>query len=595
MTPTTCTLRRDFVSVFFAVSVFAEQLLAHADTRDVQPLMCGVGDLHCPAGEELSLLQVQVRPRTKITDAGVPIYNHLPHRGFVGTQGDMSMLEANRRTDWVLKFKPYTREGTLNNICRATGDRPARECYGRADFDGRWFLSLRAFDAELDQILAETSQVDYIEANAPTSVIQDYAETQLVPDYDVPWGLDRIDAAQGMDGAYDERASAGSGAHVYVFGTGVNRWHQDFGGRASSTLQVLGHGVEICNWAYPDCALDHNGQSTHLAATVAGSSFGVAKSARLHSVKVLADTGRGDLFWVLEALGWLHKFRSGNLEQPAVFVMGFEAPGIFRFMREALAVSAQKGVTVVVAAGNGAKIACGLTPAGMDEVITVAASTREDARAVVENSLASWSSNFGHCVDIYAPGVDIPSAGHASSVQLVTASGTAMAAAHVAGAVAIILGDSPQLKPAEVKQQLLSQATVDAVRNAQTEHSTPDVLLRVPITYTMTADPAYTHLEEGRRCRFIEELWDVTSLNACKARCLSTAWCKFVAFGTTAEGQVVCDAYKRCDEVVDTAFQTWKKVTGHSLAGEASWLFQRRAVGNASTRADADDDESRAQ
>merc|ERR1719476_668662 len=102
------------------------------------------------------------------------------------------MLEANRRTDWVLKFKPYTREGTLNNICRATGDRPARECYGRADFDGRWFLSLRAFDAELDQILAETSQVDYIEANAPTSVIQDYAETQLVPDYDVPWGLDRI-------------------------------------------------------------------------------------------------------------------------------------------------------------------------------------------------------------------------------------------------------------------------------------------------------------------------------------------------------------------------------------------------------------------
>jgi len=196
---------------------------------------------------------------------------------------------------------------------------------------------------------------DFVESHEGPVYVEEDAEVQLIPTISsglssvglVPWGLDRIDSQNSLDGEYSPSGD-GSGVHVYVVDTGVRIDHVDFGGRAHATLESLRFGVVECAASSdPNCALDEEGHGTHCAGTVGGTTYGVAKNATIHSVKVFegATTLKS---YVLAALDWI----AANAIKPAVVSMSLGGEGRSRFYLDAINVLTQAGVTVVVASGN---------------------------------------------------------------------------------------------------------------------------------------------------------------------------------------------------------------------------------------------------
>ncbi|MFD7289628.1 S8 family peptidase [Streptomyces sp. NPDC059863] len=270
------------------------------------------------------------------------------------------------------------------------------------------------------------------------------------------WGLDRIDqTATAGDSAYTYPDSAGEGVTAYVLDTGVRISHQDFEGRAS-------YGYDAIDG--DDSADDGYGHGTHVAGTIAGAAHGVAKKAKIVSVRVLDDNGFGTTEQVVAGIDWV----AANHQGPSVANMslgGGADPALDEAVRNAIA----SGVTFGVAAGNNAGDASLTSPARVEEAITVASSTEADGQ--------STFSNFGSLVDLYAPGSAITSDWNDSDTGVNTISGTSMATPHVVGAAALHLADHPDATPDQVATALTDGAIPDAIINPSP--GTPNRLLKI--------------------------------------------------------------------------------------------------------------------
>ncbi|UGY91049.1 S8 family peptidase [Streptomyces gobiensis] len=252
------------------------------------------------------------------------------------------------------------------------------------------------------------------------------------------WGLDRIDQPDlPLDKSYTYPDSAGSGVTAYVIDTGVRTSHQDFGGRATSGYDFVDN---------DRIAQDGHGHGTHVAATVAGSSYGVAKGANVVGVRVLDDGGSGTTAQVIAGIDWVAK----NARKPAVANMSLG--GVLNTqLDEAVRNAIATGVTFTLAAGNDGLLADLTSPARVDEAVTVGATEANDSRA--------YFSNWGSKLDLFAPGVSITSAWNKSDTATKSLSGTSMAAPHVAGAAALHLASNPSASPAQVSQALVNQSS----------------------------------------------------------------------------------------------------------------------------------------
>merc|ERR1719190_66221 len=256
------------------------------------------------------------------------------------------------------------------------------------------------------------------------------------------WGLNRIGA--------DQRGRAGAGATVFVLDTGVRSSHQEFSGRASSALDMTVGDPRECNGDV-SCAADRQGHGTHCAGTAAGESYGVAPSAAVKSVKVLSDQGSGSWSWSYYALDWL----ATNPTRPAIASMSLGGSGTQQAMRDAVDAAVNAGVVVVVAGGNSNSDACRFSPAFVPSAITVGSTTSTDTR--------SSFSNYGSCTNIWAPGSNVVSASHTSDTGSRSLSGTSMACPHVSGAAALVLQESPNMKPSAVLAALQNTAAENFV------------------------------------------------------------------------------------------------------------------------------------
>jgi PKD repeat protein len=267
------------------------------------------------------------------------------------------------------------------------------------------------------------------------------------------WGLDRIDARTGLNNSFTY-PNGGSGVTAYIIDTGINSGHGDFSGRVLS-------GADFIDGGTPD---DCNGHGTHVAGTVGGTTYGVAKSVRLVGVRVLNCSGSGSTSGVIAGIDWV----VANAIKPAVANMSLGG-GSSTSLNNAVESAVKAGVTFVVAAGNSSANACNYSPASAPSAITVGATTSGDSRASY--------SNFGMCVDILAPGSSIKSAWIGGSSATNTISGTSMASPHVAGAAALYLGANASAGPAAVASALVNNATMGAIGSVGS--GTPNRLLYV--------------------------------------------------------------------------------------------------------------------
>ncbi|HEX5870912.1 MAG TPA: S8 family peptidase [Longimicrobium sp.] len=289
--------------------------------------------------------------------------------------------------------------------------------------------------------LRHNPAVSYVEQDQPVqaSTIQTGAT----------WGLDRIDQASLPLSTTFSYTSTGLGVHAYIVDTGIRLTHAQFTGRISTGYDAVTAGGN---------ANDCNGHGTHVAGTVGGTTHGVAKAVTLHPVRVLDCAGSGTTAGVIAGVDFV-----GNSHvKPAVANLSLGG-GASTTLDNAVAAAIGKGVTFVVAAGNGnqagrAQPACNYSPARVPAAITVSATGSSDAKASY--------ANYGSCVDIFAPGNSITSAWYTSDVATSTISGTSMASPHVAGVAALYLQGNGAASPATVTSALIAGATLNKVTSA---------------------------------------------------------------------------------------------------------------------------------
>ncbi|PWU53416.1 serine protease [Micromonospora sp. S4605] len=281
--------------------------------------------------------------------------------------------------------------------------------------------------------LAADPAVAYVE--------QDQVLTVQATQSNPPWGLDRIDQRNLPLSRSFTYPSTASNVRAYIIDTGIRTTHSQFGGRAT-------WGTNTVDSNNTDC----NGHGTHVAGTVGGSTYGVAKQVRLIAVKVLNCSGSGSTTSVVNGVNWV----TANAVRPAVANMSLGG-GASSAIDNAVANSINSGVSYAVAAGNSSANACNYSPARTPAAITVGSTTSSDAR--------SSFSNYGSCVDVFAPGSGILSAWRTSDTASNTISGTSMASPHVAGAAALVLSANPSWSPSQVSSYLTSNVTTGKVTN----------------------------------------------------------------------------------------------------------------------------------
>ncbi|MEU8638822.1 S8 family peptidase [Amycolatopsis sp. NPDC048633] len=267
------------------------------------------------------------------------------------------------------------------------------------------------------------------------------------------WGLDRIDQRAGLDHAY-HYASDASGVTIYVIDSGVDAKHPDFEGRVAPGRDFLNGGSDTS---------DTNGHGTRLAGIAAGKDYGVAKGAQIVPVRVLDKDGGGATDQIIAGIDWVAQ----NAQQPAVAVLGIG--GVPNDQLDAAVKRLAAVVPIAVPAGSETADASGFSPGRVPEALTVGATDTQDH--------PDKASNFGQDVDLYAPGVAVPTpiAGGAGAGP---ESGTSMAAAFAAGAAALYLAQHPEAAPDQVDQALVQAATPDVLKGVP--EGTANRLLYVP-------------------------------------------------------------------------------------------------------------------
>lgn len=365
----------------------------------------------------------------------------------------------------------------------------------------RSFTNINGFHGELSKSqLAALKQNPAVKSIEPNRVINLGPTTveskQMYRRASTAWGIDRIDQTYlPIDGHFSP-AGFGSGVHAYVLSTGIRTTHNEFNGRAS--------------WAFTasdinDGNNDDNGHGTHMAGTLAGNSYGIASDANVYSVKILNSKGEGTLAGLIEGIEYV----TNNHQAPAVAAIGVTT-GYSSALNDAITASTVAGVSIAVPSGDEGKNACNYSPASAEAAITVAA-TFEDDRA-------SMYSNHGNCVDIYAPGLYVKSAWHTGDHVNNSISHSPIAAAHVAGAAAIIRGLDNSCPPHEVKNHLRYRGNWN--RLTQVPTATPNLMLSV---YT-PQDASPTCYSEPNQTDWItffhshNQLTDLTHMNQWRDR-----------------------------------------------------------------------------
>lgn len=339
----------------------------------------------------------------------------------------------------VLKDSAATLAGESNRAARVPAVAGQIATAHRAQLVRSFDRVLRGFvvkadDAALARLLADP-RVAYVEEDGHVSI----NATQT----GATWGLDRVDQRNlPLNGSYIYNTTA-AGVHAYIIDTGMLLNHSEYAGRVGNGYDAVTPGGN---------ASDCNGHGTHVAGTVGGTTYGVAKGVTLHPVRVLDCGGSGTWSGVIDGMNWV----ATNRVLPAVANLSLGG-GANSSVDAAVAGLTNAGVTVAVAAGNSATDACGFSPARAPSAITVGSTTSTDA--------ASSFTNRGTCLDIFAPGSSITSAWHTGTTATNTISGTSMASPHVAGAAALHLANNPSDTPAQVTTALINASTPNVVIN----------------------------------------------------------------------------------------------------------------------------------
>lgn len=375
--------------------------------------------------------------------------------GLVGYTGKFSegLIEKIRTRDEVAFVEPdqivYAYDGIIFDDTEDLYSRRQRDfvamMLGITGFEKKMGSTKFDFEGRIEKIKKKLSKKRPVEKDLETQ--------NKIKQMDAPWGLSRLSQRErpSIFGEYLYPKSAGSGIDVYIVDTGINITHEEFEGRA-----IWGKTIPLF-----DEDIDGNGHGTHVAGTIGGKTYGVAKQANLIAVKVLRTNGFGTNSDVIKGIEWVTKThkRKSRIDKSRKSVANMSLGGgrsisLERAVNRAVAA----GVHFAVAAGNDNEDACNYSPAAATGPVTVGASTRLDDMA--------FFSNHGTCVDIFAPGLDIKSAWIGSDTAVNTISGTSMASPHVAGVMALYLGER-NYQPEELKELLI-------------EHSTKDILGDLP-------------------------------------------------------------------------------------------------------------------
>jgi subtilisin family serine protease len=298
--------------------------------------------------------------------------------------------------------------------------------------------ALNGFAVEMSEAAAERLSQDF----RVKFVEEDGLVTADATQNNPPWGLDRIDQRNRPLNAIYTFNWTGSGVRAYVIDTGIRTSHTQFGGRASNVFDAFGGNGQDCN-----------GHGTHVAGTIGGSTYGVAKSALLRGVRVLNCSGSGSNSGVIAGVDWV----TNNHINPAVANMSLGG-GASSALDTAVNNLHNSNVTIAVAAGNSNTDACTQSPARAANAVTVGSTTQSDAR--------SSFSNFGVCLDLFAPGSGILSAWFSSDTATATLSGTSMASPHVAGAAALYKQANPSASSTTIRNALVNNATTNVISGA---------------------------------------------------------------------------------------------------------------------------------